>query len=140
MRITTGADIIKISRLFPAVTPLNWNDPFIKKAFTEDERRQGKEREGEKTRKAYFAVRFAGKEAVYKAISMCGYGFVPGDIEVIDGKYDRPEALVRGKTKKILDTYLAERAVDLLNLDVSLSFEDEYAAATAVALFGGNKP
>jgi phosphopantetheine--protein transferase-like protein len=140
MRVTTGTDIIKITRLFPTGSPLNWDDPFIKKAFTEGERRQGKERESEKTRKAYFAVRFAGKEAVYKVISMCGCGFVPNDIEVIDGKHGRPEALIRGKTKEALNTYLAERAADLLNLDVSLSFEDEYAAATAVALFGESKP
>jgi holo-[acyl-carrier protein] synthase len=119
---------------------LKWDDPFVKRAFTDGERRQGKEREDEKTRKAYFAVRFAGKEAVYKTISICGCGFVPQDIEVIDGNYGRPEAEIRGKTKEALDIYLAGRAAGLLNLDVSLSFEDEYAAATAVALFGEKKP
>jgi phosphopantetheine--protein transferase-like protein len=140
MRITTGTDIVKITRLFPAEAPLKWDDPFVKRVFTEGERRQGKAREGEKAQKAYFAVRFAGKEAVYKAISLCGCGFVPEDIEVIDGNYGRPEAYIRGKTKEALDIYLVERAADLLSLDVSLSFEDEYAVATAAALFGGNKP
>jgi phosphopantetheine--protein transferase-like protein len=140
MRVTTGTDIVKIAHLFPAEAPLKWDDPFVKRTFTEGEYRQGKDRKGEKAQKAYFAVRFAGKEAVYKAISMCGCGFVPEDIEVIDGNYGRPEAAIRGKTKEALDIYLAGRAAGLLNLDVSLSFEDEYAVATAAALFGENKP
>jgi phosphopantetheine--protein transferase-like protein len=135
MRVTTGIDIIKITRLFPADAPLNWDDPFIKRAFTEGERRQGKEREGEKAQKAYFAVRFAGKEAVYKAISVCGCGFIPQNIEVIDGKYGRPETAILGSTREALNTYLVEGTADLLSLDISLSFEDEYAVATAAALF-----
>jgi phosphopantetheine--protein transferase-like protein len=139
MRVTTGTDIVKIARLFPAEAPLKWEDPFIKRVFTGGERRQGKEREDEKTRKAYFAVRFAGKEAVYKAISLCGCGFVPGDIEVLDGKYGRPEVRITGKTGETLDRFLTQEAEQIISVDVSLSFEDEYATATVVVLFGGNK-
>jgi phosphopantetheine--protein transferase-like protein len=135
MRVTTGVDILKIERLFPGSSPVNWDDPFIKKAFTERERTQGKEREDEKTRKAYLAVRFAGKEAVFKAISGCGCGFTPQDIEVIDGIYGRPEVSIVGRTKRAFDTFLAEGAELLLCFDVSLSFEDLYAVATATALF-----
>jgi phosphopantetheine--protein transferase-like protein len=135
MRITTGTDILKIARLFPAELSLNWGDSFIKRSFSEGERKQGKERDGEKAQKAYFAVRFAGKEAVFKAISICGCGFSTKDIEVIDRSFGRPEASIIGKTREALDAYLEERSEQLLSLDVSLSFDDEYAVATAVALF-----
>jgi phosphate acetyltransferase len=135
MRITTGVDILKIERLFPGSSPVNWDDSFIKKAFTEREQTQGKEREDDKARKAYLAVRFTGKEAVFKAISGCGCGFAPQDIEVIDGIHGRPEAAIVGQTKKALDKFLAEGDELLLACDVSLSFEDKYAVATAIALF-----
>jgi holo-[acyl-carrier protein] synthase len=135
MRVTTGIDILKIERLFPGSSPLDWEDPFVKRAFTEGEQLQGKERGDEKAQKTYLAVRFAGKEAVFKAISGCGCGFTPGDIEVIDGVYGRPETVIRGKTKDALDQFLAERTELLLACDVSLSFEDEYAVAAATALF-----
>jgi phosphopantetheine--protein transferase-like protein len=139
MRVTTGTDILKIARLFPGSQVLNWDDPFIKKAFTERERIQGQEREGEQGQKAYLAVRFAGKEAVFKAISVCGCGFVPGDIEVIDGVCGRPEVSIRGATKEALDQFLAgsggQVSSGCFSIDVSLSFEDEYAVGTAAALF-----
>ncbi|MDR0719440.1 MAG: 4'-phosphopantetheinyl transferase superfamily protein [Treponema sp.] len=134
MRITTGTDILKITRLFSNSGRVDWDDPFIKKAFTEQERNQGREREDEKVRAQYFAVRFAGKEAVFKAISGCGLGFEPRDIEVVDGVYGRPEIVIRGDTKEKLDRFLAECG-ERLSIDVSLSFESEYAIAAATALF-----
>jgi holo-[acyl-carrier protein] synthase len=133
MNVTTGTDILKITRLFPDSSAVNWNDQFIKKTFSEREQAQGKERE-EEVRVAYFAVRFAGKEAVFKAISGCGCRFVPRDIEVIDGIYGRPEVSIQGSTKEALDRFLSEHA-EQLSIDVSLSFEDEYAVGTAIALF-----
>jgi phosphopantetheine--protein transferase-like protein len=135
MRIATGTDILKITRLFPLGSSLNFDDPFIRRAFSEAECKQGKARENEELQKAYFAVRFAGKEAVFKVISGCGCGFVPQDIEVIDGVYGRPEITMRGKTRERLVKYLAEQDETILSLDVSLSFEDEYCVATAIALF-----
>jgi holo-[acyl-carrier protein] synthase len=134
MRITTGIDILKIARMFPDSGMADPDDPFIKRAFTEGERNQGREREDGKARAQYFAVRFAGKEAVFKAISGCGLGFAPRDIEVVDGVYGRPEIMIRGTTKETLDRFLAECG-ERLSIDVSLSFEDEYAAAAAAALF-----
>ncbi|MDR1902134.1 MAG: 4'-phosphopantetheinyl transferase superfamily protein [Treponema sp.] len=135
MKVTTGTDIVKIERLFPASSPLNLDDPFVKRAFSEGEQKQGKGREGEQALKAYFAARFAGKEAVFKALSVCGCGFAPQDIEVIDGASGRPEVTLSGQTREALDRFLDEYAEFLLSLDVSLSFEDEYAVAMAVAVF-----
>jgi len=133
MRVTAGTDILKINRIFSGV--LNMDDPFIMRAFTEGERRQGGEREDGTGRKAYFAARFAGKEAVYKAISACDCGFVPRDIEVVDGLSGRPQARITGKTWEALEAYHVETGEALISLDVSLSFEDEYAVGTAAALF-----
>jgi len=133
VRATVGTDILKIARLFPGA--LNMDDAFIRRAFTEGERQQGGERADENGRKDYFAARFAGKEAVYKAISICGCGFVPKDIEVVDGKYGRPQTQITGKTREALDTYLGEIDEVLCSLDISLSFEDDYAVGVASALF-----
>jgi phosphopantetheine--protein transferase-like protein len=135
MRVTTGVDILKIARLFPGSSSLNLDDPFIRKAFTEREQDRGKERNDEKSLRAYLAVRFAGKEAVFKAISRCGCGFAAKDIEVFDSSLGRPEVIIQGKTKEALEKFLNESGEILLSLDVSLSFEDEYAVALAVALF-----
>lgn len=126
--------MVKIARLFPAGKPFNWDDPFIKRAFTDGERAQAKEREGDEARKAYIAARFAGKEAVFKAISQCVRGFEARDIEVVDGADGRPVIAIRGKTGEALSAALFERG-EQISLDVSLTFENEYAAACASALF-----
>jgi phosphopantetheine--protein transferase-like protein len=133
MRITTGIDIVKISRLFrKGIDP---NDAFMKRAYTAAEREQGLALGSEHAQRSYFASRFAGKEAVFKAISgvmetagdaYCG--FVPGDIQIIDGHFGRPEATLSGKTLKALEDKLPA-------LDVSLSNEDEYAIANCVAVW-----
>jgi holo-[acyl-carrier protein] synthase len=134
MNIKAGTDILKITRLFPCAGAINWDDPFIKRAFTEGERNQGRGREGEKSRAGYLAARFAGKEAIFKALSGCGLGFVPRDIEIVDGFSGRPEITLRGTTREKLDRFLDDHD-ERISIDVSLSFEDEYAVAVAAALF-----
>jgi phosphopantetheine--protein transferase-like protein len=130
MRVTTGIDIIKISRLFRNGVDLN--DAFMRRAFTAAEQEQGGALKADA--RQYFACRFAGKEAVFKAISgelakSKDYpGFVPGDIEVIDGHFGRPEVKLGGKTLLALEGKKAE-------LDVSLSNEDEYAIAACTAVW-----
>jgi phosphopantetheine--protein transferase-like protein len=134
MRIAAGIDLVRIARLFAPDAPLNWNDPFVKRAFSDDERAQAREREGEAAQKAYLATRFAGKEAVFKAISQYVPSFSAREIQVIDEDGGRPKVTLGGTTKEMIDAGLAKHD-ERVSLDVSLTFEDEYAAATAVALY-----
>ncbi|MDF3001530.1 MAG: holo-acyl-carrier-protein synthase [Bacillota bacterium] len=127
-----GVDLFQVSRMLNFETCLE--DPFYLNAYTPAERKQGKAREDSTM---YFATRFAGKEAVYKAISRCGYDFRPKDIEIIDKDDGRPEAKILGKT----DQYFREHVKGKLILHVSLSYETKYAEAFALAeIQNGGEP
>ena len=124
MIIGIGTDIFALGRLSPAVT--NGNDPFFRRAYTSAERAEADLREN---RREYLAGRFAAKEAVYKAVSLCGAEFAPGDIQITDDRDGRPRALLLGKTKARFE----ERYGSRYHLHLSLSHEDDCAIAFAVA-------
>lgn len=124
MIIGIGTDIVKISRICPAALPLD--DPFFIRSFTEKEIEQSKERVDFRF---FFATRFAGKEAVYKAISFCKTEFNPKDIEITDDDDGKPFASLTGKTLLALSAFIDGN----IELNLSLSYEKEYALAFAVA-------
>jgi len=122
MIIGIGADIFQVSRLLPlAGAP---DDPFFRRAFTENARRQAHTRPDPIL---YFCTRYAGKEAVYKALSQDGCDFRPAEIEILDDETGRPETAVWGATRTALEKYPGVR------IWISLSWEGDYAAAFAVA-------
>ncbi|MDR0910073.1 MAG: holo-ACP synthase [Spirochaetaceae bacterium] len=136
MTIKTGIDISKISRFFrKGYKP---DDPLVKRAFTAGEREKASELKTEAAFRSYYATRFAGKEAVFKAISEALAeaakrsgsfpGFIPADIEILGGALERPVVKLHGKTAEALST------IDI-QIDVSLSNEDDYAVASAIALY-----
>ncbi len=124
MIIGVGTDIFSISRL-KALENIP-DDPFFTRAFTEAERTAATLR-ADPLR--YYAARFAGKEAVYKAISSCGCGCAPGDIEIAQDENERPGALLRGKTAECLRAFIQSK----VRLHLSLSNDGEYATAFAIA-------
>ncbi len=77
----------------------------------------------------YFATRFAGKEAIYKAISSCGKEFRPADIEIVDEADGRPCARLLGETKAAFEKHAGGRYA----LFISLSYDTDYVTAFAVA-------
>lgn len=123
MIIGIGTDILSSKRLSEmAFLP---DDPFLLRAFTENERAQA---DAHNNRREFLTGRFCAKEAVYKALSTCICEFVPGDIEILDDKNGKPCSKLFGKTKKRFESVFGEEYV----IHISLSHEDDFVTAFAV--------
>lgn len=98
MIIGIGTDIIEVDRIRKNIEA---DRGFIEKVYTEGERKYCEA----KTNKAeHYAVRFAAKEAFFKAL---GTGWTGGmafnEIEVTKDKLGKPELIICGETKKYMD-------------------------------------
>lgn len=118
--IRCGTDIIEISRIKKAIET---NDKFIEKIFTDSEINYSESKKFMKY-EAY-AVRFAAKEAVYKAVSknINKEDFMWKKIEVIRDDCGKPSVKLYFNVE------------GLKEIDISLSHCREYAIATVVANF-----
>ena len=119
MRVLVGTDIIEISRVMKLIDSKEKN--ALKSIFTLREIEYCEARKVQKYQS--YAVRFAAKEAIYKALS----DFVPEnykytDFEVINVEKGRPK-VVLGFDIKGLD-----------GIDISLSHCKEYAVAYVSAI------
>lgn len=115
-----GVDIVQINR-FRRVSE-RWGRKFLEKVFTK--------REIEyclKKSEPYssFAIRFAAKEAVIKAVGTGGFWFK--DIEVLNRENGSPFVQCRGGLEKALSS----RGISRLHL--SMSHEREYGVAFVLA-------
>ncbi len=119
--IGVGTDLVKIQRIGEAID--RSGNSFLRKIFTSAEI----EKASPENRDAYFATRFAGKEAVLKALRVGWANGVAGtDIEIDDGKLGEPLVTLSGRVSEIA----TEKGVREVLL--SLSYEGEYAIAVAV--------
>ncbi len=120
MKITNGTDIIEISRIEKNIKI--HKDKFLKRIFTEEEIKYCENKKNQKYQS--YAVRFAAKEAAYKALS-----------NYIDFKYSWTDFEIKnddtGKPFMKLNFDIKE----LENLEVSLSHCKEYAIANVVAIY-----
>jgi len=116
--ILTGTDIISISRFDDKKLA---NKSFLDRCFTPAEQEyclaKGKPAQ-------HFAARFAGKEAVVKALSGLDITMDYRDIEILKRKNGRPYIVLHSKDEKIRK--LAEKC------DISLSHSESDATAFAV--------
>lgn len=123
MKITTGIDIIEVSRVKEAIE--EQNNKFLSKIYTEKEieycLNTGK------MEYQHFAARFAAKEAVFKAISE----FIKDNeneywrkIEVLNDNNGRPKINLGIKLSKDIDS-----------IDISISHIKELAIANVVVVF-----
>lgn len=124
MLIGIGTDLFRAARIAPQ--SVAEGDPFVMRAYTEAERAEAGRRE---IPLLHYAACFAGKEAVYKAISGCGAEFRPGEIEIAEDEEGRPTAKLLGKTKELFEKKIGGNYA----LFVSLSYETDYAVAFAAA-------
>lgn len=111
--IGTGIDIIEVKRIKNVIET---NKGFLKRVFS------GKEIaycEGKANKYQHYAVRFAAKEAILKAIGSKGIALKDIGIRNLDN--GKPEPVVKGRLKGI------EK-----NIVVSLSHCKEYAVAQAL--------
>lgn len=104
-----GIDIVEVKRIRKLIR----NKYFLKRVFTSREIEYCRNK---KNRAQHFAVRFATKEAVWKALGHNGIALK--DIGVSNLPDGKPEAVIRGKKKR--------------NVDISLSHTNEYAVAVAI--------
>lgn len=122
MNISCGIDIIEVERIEKAIQ--NLGDKFIKKVYTKKEIEYCESKNVMKYQ--HFAARFAGKEAVFKAVSKFienKYELKWKDIEILNDKNGRP--YVKLNEEKIKDN---------IEIDISLSHIKDYAIANCIIL------
>ena len=116
MKVTVGTDIIEVKRIEKTFE----NNNFARTVFTDKEIEYCESKKALKYQ--HYAARFAGKEAVFKAISkyIDKYSVSWKNIEILNDENDRPYVNLIGLNIKCTD------------IDVSLSHLKEYATASVV--------
>lgn len=123
MRILTGIDIIKISRIKESIE--NIGETFKEKIYTEKEIEYCESRRNAKYQ--HYAGRFAAKEAIFKAVSDLlenKFEISWKDAQVLNDKNGKPKVEIFNQT-------LQEKIEDI---DISISHCKEYAAANVVII------
>ncbi len=123
MKITCGTDIIEISRIKEDIEKIG--ESFINRIYTENEIKYCESKKNQKYQ--HYAVRFAAKEAVFKAISEFldnKYSISWKDIEILNNSQGKPIVKLEGKQFNSLES-----------IDLSLSHCKEYATANVVIVW-----
>jgi len=117
--LSVGVDIIEIERIQRAIA--RWKGRFLQRVYTESELALCKGRAPE------LAVRFAGKEAISKALGTGLFGVSWREMEIL--------ADLRGKPLVYLHERAAQRAaaLGLTEFAISLSHSRDYAVAFVAA-------
>lgn len=119
MALSVGTDIVEIYRVSGVIE--RWRDKFLQRVYTPAELRYCRGRVPE------LAARFAGKEAISKALGTGIRGLAWRDMEIL------PDAL--GKPTVTLHDRARQRAAEigLSVFEISLSHARDYAVAVVVA-------
>ena len=121
MKIQCGTDIIEVKRIEEAIE--NLGNKFIEKIYTKKEIEYCNSKN--KMKYQHYAVRFAAKEAIFKAVSNLlqdKYELTWTDVEIVNNKDGRPEV-------HFINSMLEDK---IANIDISLSHIKEYAVAYCV--------
>jgi holo-[acyl-carrier protein] synthase len=116
---SVGVDIIEIARIRAAIE--RWGDRFLKRIYTESELKLCHRQP------SHLAGRFAGKEAVMKALGTGVRGIKWREIEILAERSGKPLVQLYGKAQDKADSLGFGR------LAISLSDSREYAVAFVVA-------
>ena len=117
-----GVDIMDINRIH--ISNSDFNDPFLHKTFTENERKEGT-LSNNPTR--YFAGRFSAKEAVFKALRTSSDTIRLNEIEILNDNENKPYVNLLNKAK-----LLAEQ-LRISQVSISLSNEGDLVISFAVS-------
>ena len=123
MLIGIGTDSIEIARVRAAIQKIGGR--FVQRVFTASE---NKYCESKRDPYASYAARFAGKEAVLKALSLGLGGCKWTDVEIINADSGQPEVLLHGQAAQTA----LEKNID--GILISLSHDRERAVAFAAAV------
>ncbi len=115
-----GVDIVEISRIEEAVK--TWGDHFLKRIYTDGEREFCRGRTPE------LSARFAGKEAVMKALGTGWKGISWRDIEILTNGSGAPSVHLGGGAKARAEQLGIEELV------ITLSHAKHYAVASVVGM------
>lgn len=113
-----GIDIVEISRIRKAIA--EWGDGFLKRVYTPEEVKHYR------NKIPSLAARFAGKEAVVKALGITDKGIGLSDIEILSDEFGRPEVTLHGKALK------QAQELGIKEIAVSLSHSRSYTVACAI--------
>lgn len=122
MVVGIGTDILHMSTLNEQF--LKPSDPFFRKTYTEEEQRLAELHDNPHT---YFCTRFAGKEAVFKALNTYPDMLKQwNEIEILSSDNGAPYVRLNGNMKRVAE----EKKIQQIML--SLSYDKEYAIAFCV--------
>lgn len=113
-----GVDIIEISRIENAVS--RWGETFLRRLYTESELKLYHDKPSS------LAARFAGKEAVIKALGPQIKGISLKEIEILSDPDGQPSVKLYGEARK------RANSLGLDKLVISLSHSREHAIAFVV--------
>ena len=128
MILGIGSDLVNLERIERMAK--EYGQRFYDRILTSAEQACMREL-SEKNKIPYIAKRFAGKEAVSKAL---GTGFSDGlsfkDIEILNYKNGRPKVVLKGAAVDILSSLNADNK----KTDIAITLTDEppYAQATVI--------
>lgn len=123
MNIKTGIDIIEIERVKSSIE--DTEGKFCDRVYTQNEIEYCESKKSQKYQ--HYAARFAGKEAIFKAISNNignKYDITWQDIEILNDKNGRPYV-------KISEKFVSK----ISNIDISISHCKQYAVASVVLVY-----
>ena len=117
-----GVDIVEIGRMAEA---LQRHPKMRERLFSADERAYCDKRNRPEI---HYALRFAAKEAVLKALGTGFSGMKFTDVEVVRDGSGRPEPRLTGRAREVADS------LGVVELHLSLSYTHTTAVASAVAI------
>lgn len=120
MKVTCGTDVIEINRIKDSIETMK--ERFLDRVYTKKEQAYCESKNAQKYQ--HYAVRFAAKEAAFKAISVMledKYSVSWQDIEIMNDEQGRPSVKIKG--------------IQNADIDISLSHCKEYATANCVAVW-----
>ena len=117
-----GTDLLAIERI-RSLYNSNPDDAFFRLTFTEQERTLILSRPDPLYS---YATRFAGKEAVFKALRISSDDIRLNEIEILEDKTGAPTVTLLGNARLLADQ------LQISFIHISLSYDTEYASAYVI--------
>ncbi|MBU5362550.1 holo-ACP synthase [Enterococcus raffinosus] len=122
MIIGIGTDLLDIKRVNRILE--NKHSIFLAKTYTREEHKQAT---FSSNSNHYYATRFAGKEAIFKTLSIVGNHVNLRDIEILNNEAGIPYVQVSGRIREVGKTMGIEE------FKISFSSDGDYVLAFAIA-------
>lgn len=119
-----GIDLLCMERLQIAINaPYTKQNAFVRRTYTQKELELAEKRSNPEN---FLATRFAGKEAVLKALVPNGEAVSIKEIEILSKECGQPVVFLHGKAKQI------QKRKQIHTIHISLSYDGAYASAYVI--------